>query len=257
MHTLKFKIMLIALCLSGILIVGCSSNKLEVPLTEGEALKVLYDDAMKLVKKKDYLDAAVLFEDIERQYPYSKWSNQAQIMGAFCYYKSNMHDESLSSIDRFISLYPANAKIGYAHYLTALNYYAQISDVERDQSMTDLSLHAFSEVLNRYPNSEFALDSANKIDVINDRLAAKEMEIGRYYQFDHQWIAAINRYNTILNQYKTSIYIEEALHRLVEIYASIGLIEEAKRYAATLGYNYPDSKWYERSFKIMESQTKI
>ena len=257
MNILKIKFTVILLSLLISLTFGCSSNKLEVPLTEGQALKVLYDDAMRLVKKRDYVDAAVLFEDIERQYPYSKWSNQAQLMSAFCYYKSNMHDESLGSLDRFISLYPANEKIEYAHYLIALNYYAQIKDVARDQSMTDLSLFAFNEVLNRYPNTEFAMDAANKIDVINDRLAAKEMEIGRYYQFNHQWIAAVNRFNIILDQYKTSIYTEEALHRLVEIYISIGLMEEAERYAATLGYNYPNSKWYERSYKIIESQTKI
>lgn len=257
MSSLRYYKIVIIFSFLSFIIAGCSSTKLETPLTEGEALKVLYDNALGLVKKRDYVDAAILFEDIERQYPYSKWSSQAQLMGAFCYYKSNMHDDSLNSIERFISLYPANEKIGYATYLTALNYYAQIQDVSRDQSMTEQALISFNEVINRYKDTDFAIDSKNKIDVINDRLAAKEIEIARFYQFDSQWIAAINRYNLILNKYKTSIYTEEALHRLVEIYLSIGLIDEAEKYAATLGYNYPDSSWYKKSYKIIEKNSKI
>ena len=257
MNALRSYLIIIIFNLLAILVVGCSSTKLETPLTEGEALKVLYDNAMGLVKKRDYVDAAILFEDIERQYPYSKWSSQAQLMGAFCYYKSNMHDDSLNSIERFISLYPANEKIGYATYLTALNYYAQIQDVSRDQSMTEQALISFNEVINRYSDTDFAIDSKNKIDVINDRLAAKEIEVARFYQFDSQWIAAINRYNLILDKYKTSIYTEEALYRLVEIYLSIGLIVEAKKYAATLGYNYSEGKWYEKSYKLIERNSKI
>ncbi len=201
MSSLRYYKIVIIFSFLSFIIAGCSSTKLETPLTEGEALKVLYDNALGLVKKRDYVDAAILFEDIERQYPYSKWSSQAQLMGAFCYYKSNMHDDSLNSIERFISLYPANEKIGYATYLTALNYYAQIQDVSRDQSMTEQALISFNEVINRYKDTDFAIDSKNKIDVINDRLAAKEIEIARFYQFDSQWIAAINRYNLILNKY--------------------------------------------------------
>ena len=232
-------------------LVSCADTKLQTPETEGERLQILYSNAMKLVNKKDFVDAAILFEDIERQYPYSKWSNQAQLMTSFCYYKSSMYNESLDSLERFIALYPGSKKISYAYYLRALNYFEQIKDVERDQSMTEKAKQAFYEVTTKYPDSQFAQDALDKIDIINDRLAAKEMEIARYYQFDHQWISAINRYNDILENYKTSVYTAESLHRLVEIYYSLGLYEEAKRYAATLGHNFPESKWYSMSYEIV------
>jgi len=231
---------------------SCSDSKLKTPETEGERLQILYSNAMNLVNKKDFVDAAMLFEDIERQYPYSKWSNQAQLMTSFCYYKSGMYNESLDSLERFIALYPGSKKISYAYYLRALNYFEQIKDVERDQSMTEKAMAAFYEVTTKYPESQFAQDAYEKIDIINDRLAAKEMEIARYYQFSHQWISAINRYNEILENYKTSVYTAESLHRLVEIYYSLGLYEEAKKYAATLGHNFPESKWYAMSYELIE-----
>jgi outer membrane protein assembly factor BamD len=235
-----------------IMFTACSDTKLMTPETEGEKLQILYNDAMELVKKRDFVDAAILFEDIERQYPYSKWSNQAQLMSGFCYYKSNMYNDSLDALERFIALYPGSKKISYAYYLRALNYFEQISDVERDQTTTAKAKGAFNEVVNKFPDSEFATDALNRIDIINDRLAAKEMEIARYYQFNHQWISAINRYNKILDEYKTSVYTEETLHRLVEIYYSLGLHEEAKRYAATLQYNFPGSDWYQKSYELVE-----
>ena len=235
-----------------IIFTACSDTKLMTPETEGEKLQILYNDAMDLVKKKDFVDAAALFEDIERQYPYSKWSNQAQLMSGFCYYKSRMYNDSLDALERFIALYPGSSKISYAYYLRALNYFEQVNDVERDQVITAKAKKAFNEVINKFPKSEFAMDALSRIDILDDRLAAKEMEIGRFYQFDHQWISAINRYNTILNQYKSSIYTEEALHRLVEIYFSLGLHEEAKRYAATLQFNFPGSDWYIKSYELVK-----
>ena len=231
---------------------NCTDSKLLTPETEGEKLQILYSEAMDKVKNKDFVDAAVLFEDIERQYPYSKWSNQAQLMTAFCYYRSQLYDESLDAIERFIALYPGSKKISYAYYLKALNYFEQIKDIERDQSMTEKSKASFYEVVNKFPDSEFVDDSLDKIDIINDRLAAKEIEIARYYQFNNQWISAINRYNKILDKYDTSVYTAESLHRLVEIYFSLGLYEEAKRYASTLGYNFPDSDWYTKSYELVK-----
>ena len=235
-----------------IVFTACSDTKLMTPETEGEKLQILYNDAMELVKKRDFVDAAALFEDIERQYPYSKWSNQAQLMSGFCYYKSNMYNDSLDALERFIALYPGSSKISYAYYLRALNYFEQVNDVERDQVTTAKAKKAFNEVISKFPESEFAIDALTRIDILDDRLAAKEMEIGRFYQFDHQWISAINRYNVVLNEYKTSIYTEEALHRLVEIYYSLGLHEEAKRYAATLQFNFPKSEWYLQSYNIIK-----
>ena len=235
-----------------IVFTACSDTKLMTPETEGEKLQILYNDAMELVKKRDFVDAAALFEDIERQYPYSKWSNQAQLMSGFCYYKSNMYNDSLDALERFIALYPGSSKISYAYYLRALNYFEQVNDVERDQVTTAKAKKAFNEVISKFPESEFAIDALTRIDILDDRLAAKEMEIGRFYQFDHQWISAINRYNVVLNEYKTSIYTEEALHRLVEIYYSLGLHEEAKRYAATLQFNFPRSDWYIKSYELVK-----
>ena len=235
-----------------IVFTACSDTKLMTPETEGEKLQILYNDAMELVKKRDFVDAAALFEDIERQYPYSKWSNQAQLMSGFCYYKSNMYNDSLDALERFIALYPGSSKISYAYYLRALNYFEQVNDVERDQVTTAKAKKAFNEVISKFPESEFAIDALTRIDILDDRLAAKEMEIGRFYQFDHQWISAINRYNVVLNEYKTSIYTEEALHRLVEIYYSLGLHEEAKRYAATLQFNFPGSDWYLKSYELVK-----
>ena len=235
-----------------IVFTACSDTKLMTPETEGEKLQILYNDAMELVKKRDFVDAAALFEDIERQYPYSKWSNQAQLMSGFCYYKSNMYNDSLDALERFIALYPGSSKISYAYYLRALNYFEQINDIERDQETTSKAKKAFNEVISKFPESEFAIDALTKLDILDDRLAAKEMEIGRFYQFDHQWISAINRYNIVLNEYKTSIYTEEALHRLVEIYYSLGLHEEAKRYAATLQFNFPGSDWYIKSYELVK-----
>ena len=234
------------------LFTSCSDSKLVTPGTEGEKLQILYNDAMQLVRKSDFVDAAILFEDIERQYPYSKWSNQAQLMSGFCYYKSKMYNDSLDALERFIALYPGSKKISYAYYLRALNYFEQISDVERDQTTTTKAKQAFKEVINKFPDSDFAIDALGRIDIINDRLAAKEMEIARYYQFNHQWISAINRYNNVLENYKTSIYTEESLHRLVEIYYSLGLNEEAKRYAATLQFNFPGSDWYSKSYELVK-----
>ena len=235
-----------------IVFTACSDTKLMTPETEGEKLQILYNDAMELVKKRDFVDAAALFEDIERQYPYSKWSNQAQLMSGFCYYKSNMYNDSLDALERFIALYPGSSKISYAYYLRALNYFEQVNDVERDQVTTAKAKKAFNEVISKFPESEFAIDALTRIDILDDRLAAKEMEIGRFYQFDHQWISAINRYNVVLNEYKTSIYTEEALHRLVEIYYSLGLHEEAKRYAATIQFNFPGSDWYIKSYELVK-----
>jgi len=248
---IMFKRIVFIVLLSSALI-SCSDTKLAAPETEGEKLRILYSRAMDLVDRKDFVDAAIMFEDIERQYPYSKWSNQAQLMTSFCYYKSQMYDKSLDSLERFIALYPGSRKISYAYYLRALNYFEQIRDVERDQSITAKAKQAFYEVTKKYPDSEFAKDSKDKIDIINDRLAAKEMEIARFYQFNHQWISAINRYNELLDNYGTSVYTAETLHRLVEIYYTLGLVDDAKKYAATLGYNFPDSKWYAMSYEIVK-----
>ena len=235
---------------------GCNSGKLVVPETEGEKLSILYADALKKTKKKDYIDAAIIFEDIERQYPYSTWASQAQLMAAFCYLRSDMHDESLNVIDRYLALNPGSKEIDYAYYMKGMNTFNQINDVSRDQSITYIALKSFNEVISRFPNSEYANDSKEKIKIINDRLAGKELNIAMQYQKDHQWVAAINRYNNIINKFGQTRYVPEALHRLVEIYLTIGIFQQAEKYAATLGYNYSDSYWYKASYELINKELK-
>ena len=235
---------------------GCNSGKLVVPETEGEKLSILYADALKKTKKKDYIDAAIIFEDIERQYPYSTWASQAQLMAAFCYLRSDMHDESLNVIDRYLALNPGSKEIDYAYYMKGMNTFNQINDVSRDQSITYIALKSFNEVISRFPNSEYANDSKERIKIINDRLAGKELNIAMQYQKDHQWVAAINRYNNIINKFGQTRYVPEALHRLVEIYLTIGIFQQAEKYAATLGYNYSDSYWYKASYELINKELK-
>jgi len=249
----KLIIMTFAACL---FLSGCNSGKLVVPETEGEKLSILYADALKKTKKKDYIDAAIIFEDIERQYPYSTWASQAQLMAAFCYLRSDMHDESLNVIDRYLALNPGSKEIDYAYYMKGMNTFNQINDVSRDQSITYIALKSFNEVISRFPNSEYANDSKEKIKIINDRLAGKELNIAMQYQKDHQWVAAINRYNNIINKFGQTRYVPEALHRLVEIYLTIGIFQQAEKYAATLGYNYSDSYWYKASYELINKELK-
>jgi len=251
------KRLIIIIFTSCLLLSSCSSSKLVVPESEGEKLSILYADALKKTKKKDYVDAALIFEDIERQYPYSTWAGQAQLMAAFCYLRSNMHDESINVIDRYLALNPGSKEIDYAYYMKGMNYFNQISDVTRDQSITYIALRSFNEVINRFSESEYASDSREKIKTINDRLAGKELNIAMQYQNDHKWVAAINRYNNIINKFGQTRYAPEALHRLVEIYLTIGLIQQAEKYAATLGYNYPDSYWYKASYELIDNELKL
>lgn len=250
------KILIISLVCS-LLAISCTSNKISAPESEGEKLAILYSDALKKAKNKDYVDAAISFEDIERQYPYSSWASQAQLMAGFCYLKSNMHNESLDVIDRYLALNPGSNKIDYAYYLKGINYFNQISDIQRDQSMTLIALKSFEEVISRFPNSEYAKVSKEKIIVLNDRLAGKELDVASQYQRDHQWISAINRYSFIINTFGQTRYAPEALHRLVEIYLSLGLLDEAKKYAATLGHNYQSSYWYEASYELINKNLNL
>jgi len=248
--------LIIIIFTSCLVLFSCTSSKIEAPESEGEKLSILYTDALKKTKKKDYVDAALIFEDIERQYPYSTWAGQAQLMAAFCYLRSNMHDESINVIDRYLALNPGSKEIDYAYYMKGMNYFNQISDVTRDQSVTYIALKSFNEVISRYANSKYANDSKEKIKTINDRLAGKELNIALQYQNDHQWIAAINRYNDVINNFGQTRYAPEALYRLVEIYLSIGIIHQAEKYAATIGYNYPDSYWYKTSYELINEKLK-
>ncbi|MBV7256747.1 outer membrane protein assembly factor BamD [Pacificimonas sp. WHA3] len=199
-----------------------------------------------------YRQAAAIFDEVERQHPYSVWARRAQLMSAFSYYTAQEYQDSISAAQRFLSLHPGNKNAPYAYYLIALSHYEQIEDVERDQQTTLRALNALTELTRRYPNTRYASDARLKIDLANDHLAGKEMTIGRFYQERQQYIAAIKRFENVVERYDTTSHAPEALHRMVESFLLLGIPEEARRTAAVLGSNYPGSKWYERSYKLIQ-----
>lgn len=215
-------------------------------------VETLYNEAADALDKKDYLEATRLFDEVERQHPYSKWATKAQQMAAFASYQDGRYDEAIVALDRFIELHPGNEGIDYAWYLKALCYYDQIGDVRRDQEVTRQALDALTALTSRFPDSPYARDANLKKDLVLDHLAGQEMAIGRYYQKQGAVNAALNRFRSVVTDYQTTAQVPEALHRLVEIYLSLGLKNEATRVAAVLGYNYPGSKWYQDTYALMD-----
>ena len=211
----------------------------------------LYMAAKNRLDRGKTRDAAALFDEVERQHPYSPWARRAQLMSAFSYYAARDYSKAIQSSQRFLSIHPGNKDAPYAYYLIAISYYEQISDVARDQKVTQQAKTSLTEVVRRYPQTPFARDARLKLDLVNDHLAGKEMTIGRYYQRSGKWLAATLRFRNVIDDYQTTSHSPEALYRLVETYLSLGLPEEAKKSAAVLGANYPASKWYARGFKLM------
>lgn len=221
-----------------------------------QPVETLYNKAAGLLDQKKYKEASKAFEEVERQHPYSEWSTQAELMGAFASYSGGDYDESVVALERFIELHPGSPNIDYALYLKALNYYEQISDVRRDQEMTRNALESFDALIQRFPDSKYTRDATLKRDLTVDHLAGKEMTIGRYYQGQGEINAAINRYLAVVKNYQTTTHAQEALYRLVEAYTTLGLKAEATRIAAVLGYNYPGSVWYKRAYDILDDQSR-
>jgi outer membrane protein assembly factor BamD len=215
-------------------------------------VNTLYNAAKAKLDNGQYEVAAALFDEVERQHPYSPWARRAQLMSAFSYYMGNKYTESISSSKRFLSIHPGNKDAAYAYYLVGLSYYEQISDVTRDQKITQQALAALGEVQRRFPNSRYASDAGLKIDLVNDHLAGKEMEIGRFYERRALWLAANLRFRAVADKYQTTTHAPEALFRLTESYLAMGVPDEAKKAAAVLGANYPGSKWYERAYALMQ-----
>lgn len=207
---------------------------------------------------KDRLDrgrvkeAAALFDEVERQHPYSPWARRAQLMSAFSYYAARDYTKAIQAAQRFLSIHPGNKDAPYAYYLIAISQYEQISDVTRDQKATAQALASMNELIRRYPNTRYAADARLKLDLINDHLAGKEMTIGRAYQRQGKWLAATIRFRTVIDKYQTTSHSAEALYRLTECYLSMGLPEEAEKSAAVLGRNYPGDAWYQRAYALME-----
>ncbi len=217
-------------------------------------VEVIYNNAMDLLETQWYETAAKEFDEVERQYPYSKWATKAQLMAGYAHYMNGKYDEAIIALDRFIELHPGNRDAPYAYYLKGLSYYEQISDVGRDQKMTRLALDALREVSRRFPNTAYARDARLKLDLARDHLAGKEMSIGRYYQHREDYLAAINRYRAVIEQYQTTTHVPEALHRLTECYLALGITDEAQMSAAVLGHNFPGSQWYEDSYALLDNR---
>jgi outer membrane protein assembly factor BamD len=232
------------------LIGACSSD--DAPAYVERPAEELYTSAMTTLREGEYEEAARLFDEIERQHPYSIWASKAKLMAAYSHYLDNAYDDAVAALDRFIQLHPGNRNVSYAYYLKALSYYEQISDVERDQEMTRLALQSLEELQRRFPQSKYARDAALKADLARDHLAGKNMAIGRFYQTRDQYLAAINRFRIVVEQYQTTSHVTEALHRLVECYLALGITREARATAAVLGYNYPGSAWYADSYALLD-----
>ena len=227
-------------------------NEKELDLQVLEA----YQEGINSLKGGDVLYAAKKFNEAELLYPQSIWAPKSSLMAAYAYYIQDYYGDAVAELERFIKIYPKNKNIDYAYYLLAVCYYEQIVDEKKDLQSIVNAKKFFEIVVKSYPETSYALDSEFKIDLINDTLAAKEMYVGRYYFDRKKWIPAINRFKTVIKDYETTIYSEEALHRLVEVYYTIGLKNEAKKYANLLGYNYQSSKWYEQSYKVFNKNYK-
>jgi len=219
-----------------------------------QPVEILYNRALDDLGAQEYKAAAKGFEEVDRQHPYSVWATKAQIMAAFTYYQSNKYDDAIIALDRFINLHPGHKDIPYAYYLKGLCYYEQIQDVGRDQRMTQLALDSLSDLAKRFPDTPYARDARLKVELTIDHLAGKEMDVGRYYQRQLQYVGAINRYRTVIERYQTTTHVPEALHRLVECYLALGVKNEAQESAAVLGYNFPGSDWYADSYFLLTGQ---
>jgi outer membrane protein assembly factor BamD len=212
---------------------------------------MLYTAAKRSMDHGDYEQAAKLFDEVERQHPYSVWARRAQLMSAFNYYLSKKYTEAISSAQRFVSIHPGNAEAPYAQYLVAMSYYEQIADVTRDQSITQSASDAFGELIRRYPESRYASDARQRLDTISDHLAGKEMEVGRFYQRSGQWLAASYRFRAVVDKYSATSHTPEALERMVECFIALGIPDEAWKASSVLGANYPDTYWYRQSLRLL------
>ena len=216
-----------------------------------------YNEGMKALNEKDVLFAAKKFNEVEILFPQSEWAPKSSIMAAYSYYSQDYYDDAINELLRFLKVYPKYKDIDYVYYLLAISYYEQIVDEKKDlQSLVNAKKN-FEIIINNFSKSEYSIDASFKIDLINDILAAKEIYVGRYYFDQKKWIAAINRFKVVITEYETTIYTEEALHRLVEVYYILGLIEEAEKYAKLLGYNYQSSEWYEKSYSVFNKMYEV
>ena len=251
-----YKNIFLVFCL--FLIFSCSgtedNKKIEAFIPSDEKMAKIYKEAIEEFNDSQLYVAAKKFLEAERAYPQSEWAAKSAVMASYSYYLINFYSEAIQNSERYIKSYPQDQFIPYAHYIIAMCYFEQILDEKKDLGPLLMSQEKLLFIYENFPETDYALDASYKLELINDQLAKKEMSIGRYYMQTEKWIAAINRFKTVVKEYDTSVYVEEALHRLVEIYYRIGLIEEAKKTAAVLGYNYQSSEWYKRSYKLFNKE---
>jgi len=249
------------LILFTILIFSCSQKQTQVTKVEGSSLEQqmieAYNAGVKALDEGDVLFATKKFNEAELIYPQSDWAPRSSLMAAYSYWSQGYYNNSINELKRFLKVYPKNKKIDYAYYLLAMNYYDSIVDEKKDLRPLEEAKKYFTLIVNEYPKTDYALDGKYKLELIQDMLAAKEMYIARHYIKKEKWIAAINRLKIVVNKYDTTIYVEEALHRLVEIYYKIGLEQEAEKYASVLGYNYQSGEWYKQTYKVFNKNYTI
>ena len=235
-------------------IISCSKKEDEKILIKEKSLDLqvleAYEEGKNFLKLGDALYAAKKFNEAETLFPQSKWAPKSSLMAAYSYYSEDYYGNAIAELERFFRVYPNHKNLDYAYYLLAISYYEQIVDEKKDLQSIIKAKNYFRIVIDQFPNTAYASDSEFKLDLINDILASKEMYNGRYYFSKQKWIPAINRFKVVIEDYDTTIYVEEALHRMVEIYFMLGLTEESKKYASLLGYNYGSSRWYERSYSV-------
>ena len=239
-----------------LLFFSCSQKKVKESTIEEKSLELqvleAYEEGMEALTSSDILFAAKKFNEAEMLFPQSEWAPKSALMAAYSYYKQDYYADAVAELNRFLKVYPKHKYLPYAYYLLGVSYHEQIVDEKKDSQSILSAKNTFLTLVNKFPNTEYALDAEFKLDMINDILASKEMYIGRYYFDKKKWIAAINRFRNVIDNFDQTIYTEEALHRLVEIYYIIGLEDEARKYAKLLGYNYQSSKWYERSYMVFD-----
>lgn len=233
-------------------VAACSKDKNDTYTARD--VNVLYNLGVERQELRQHSLAAMFFDEVERQHPYSSWARNAQLMAAYSYYEGKQYDDAINTIERFLSLHPGNKAAPYAYYLTSISYYDQIMDVGRDQRLTEQAMKALQEVVSRFPDTEYAKDARLKLDLTRDHLAGKEMEVGRFYLKQEQFVASIMRFRNVIENYQTTSHTPEALHRLVESYLSMGIEDEAQALTAVLGYNFPETKWYRYSYSLLTKQ---
>ncbi|MDE2499960.1 MAG: outer membrane protein assembly factor BamD [Alphaproteobacteria bacterium] len=242
------------LALSGCSLFDKSSDEQRDATYQERPVDQIYAAAWRYVRNEDWTNAAKQFDEVERQHPYSVWARRAMLMSAFSSYEGNKYSDAISTADQYISLHPGSKEVAYAFYLKAVSLYEQIVDVGRDQTNTQAALVALQDVVQRFPDTAYARDAKLKIDLTMDHLAGKEMEVGRYYLFKDDYIGAINRFRTVVEEYQTTPQIAEALERLTEAYYALGVDKEAQTAAAVLGANYPGSPWYQDAYNLLKKR---